>query len=461
MKLVKSLLLGSAAGLAAVSGAQAADLPMRKAAPAAAVDYVRVCSTYGSGFFVIPGTEGCLRVGGRVRADAIYVEPFTRADNAIEFVARGRIQLDHRQATAYGLLRSFVRYDFNLSGGGTTSPNLSQAFIQFGGLTAGRVTSFFSNADLPTAHMGTLRFDDAPENNLFGYTFDFGGGLSASIALEDNRGRRTSGFSNALLGGVTEGGVGIVDGVLVQAPYALVYGGQTMPDIVANIKTKGSWGSAQLSGAVHQVRDVGIAAGRFNQTVNPIVPLSAFADTEYGFAVMGSLGINLPALGAGDAAYIAATYSTGAAAYSGFGSTVGFGSQFSSGIVDAFVNPFNGDLELTDVWTVAGGFTHNWSPQLRSSIFGSYARVEFGGNSSAVLANGQTVGLADFDEFRIGANTFFTPVSGLDIGVEVLYAEADYRGRVSVPTVSALGRRSNLDGDVGAIEGRVRVQRNF
>ena len=60
MKLVKSLLLGSVAGLAAVAGAQAADLPVKKAA---AVEYVRVCSTYGAGFFYIPGTETCLRVG--------------------------------------------------------------------------------------------------------------------------------------------------------------------------------------------------------------------------------------------------------------------------------------------------------------------------------------------------------------------------------------------------------------
>ena len=66
MKLVKSLLLGSVAGLAAVAGAQAADLPAKKAA---AVEYVRVCSTYGAGFFYIPGTETCLRVGGRVRAE--------------------------------------------------------------------------------------------------------------------------------------------------------------------------------------------------------------------------------------------------------------------------------------------------------------------------------------------------------------------------------------------------------
>ena len=57
MKMVKSLLLVSAAGLVAVSGAQAADLPV-KAKP---VEYVKVCSLYGAGFYYVPGTDICLR----------------------------------------------------------------------------------------------------------------------------------------------------------------------------------------------------------------------------------------------------------------------------------------------------------------------------------------------------------------------------------------------------------------
>ena len=66
MKLVKSLLLGSAAGLVAVAGAQAADLPTRKAAP---VDYVRICNVYGPGFFYIPGTDTCIKLGGKAEFD--------------------------------------------------------------------------------------------------------------------------------------------------------------------------------------------------------------------------------------------------------------------------------------------------------------------------------------------------------------------------------------------------------
>src|SRR3954464_2320347 len=108
MKLAKSLFLGSVAGLAAVAGAQAADLPAKKAA---AVEYVRVCSTYGAGFFYIPGSDTCLRVGGRVLSEYQSPEPQNREDDSIGFRARGRIQLDARTATAYGLLRTFVRFD--------------------------------------------------------------------------------------------------------------------------------------------------------------------------------------------------------------------------------------------------------------------------------------------------------------------------------------------------------------
>ena len=65
MKMVKSLLLGSAAGLIAVAGAQAADLPVK----AKAVEYVKICSLYGAGFYYIPGTDTCLKIGGYVRTE--------------------------------------------------------------------------------------------------------------------------------------------------------------------------------------------------------------------------------------------------------------------------------------------------------------------------------------------------------------------------------------------------------
>uniref|UniRef100_UPI00055AD6CE porin n=1 Tax=Mesorhizobium sp. NBIMC_P2-C1 TaxID=1320555 RepID=UPI00055AD6CE len=65
---IKSLLLGSAAALLAVSGARAADaVVVAEPEPA---EYVKICDVYGAGYFYIPGTETCLRVGGYLRYDA-------------------------------------------------------------------------------------------------------------------------------------------------------------------------------------------------------------------------------------------------------------------------------------------------------------------------------------------------------------------------------------------------------
>ena len=66
MKMVKSLILGTAVAFAASAGAQAADMPVK----AKAAGYVKICPQYGPGFYYIPGTDICLKVGGLVFAEA-------------------------------------------------------------------------------------------------------------------------------------------------------------------------------------------------------------------------------------------------------------------------------------------------------------------------------------------------------------------------------------------------------
>ena len=65
MTLMKSIMLGSAAGIVAVAGAQAADLPTKKAAPA---EYVKICNVGGMAGFIIPGSDTCLKIGGYITA---------------------------------------------------------------------------------------------------------------------------------------------------------------------------------------------------------------------------------------------------------------------------------------------------------------------------------------------------------------------------------------------------------
>jgi hypothetical protein len=75
-------LLGSAVGLCVAVGAQAADLPVERAAP---VEYVRVCTAVGEGFFYIPGTDtGCVSAAGSA-PNASRSRPSTAGTTASAF----------------------------------------------------------------------------------------------------------------------------------------------------------------------------------------------------------------------------------------------------------------------------------------------------------------------------------------------------------------------------------------
>src|SRR5215218_2993871 len=146
MKVVKSLLLGTAAGLIAVGGAQAADMPVK----AKAVEYVKVCSLYGEGFYYIPGSDTCLRLGGYVRSDYYWHGagnggvPFytgangrlTRGTDEYNTRHRANIFLDTRTQTEYGVLRTYesVHLQFETS---VFSFTVARAFIQWAGFTFG------------------------------------------------------------------------------------------------------------------------------------------------------------------------------------------------------------------------------------------------------------------------------------------------------------------------------------
>ncbi len=197
---IKSILLGAAAAATAATGAQAADLPV---APEP-VDYVRVCDAFGTGFFYIPGTETCLRIGGRIRTEVRF-NNFGDSPNAwdsdgdtsVAFRARGYARFDSRTNTEYGLLRTYLEMFWTNTTSGQSEASdgtsIDKAFIQFGGLTAGRTTSFY---DFYTGNnWGSIfnqGFADDGSVNLFGYTYAFGNGFSFSAAVQDGTSSRTA-----------------------------------------------------------------------------------------------------------------------------------------------------------------------------------------------------------------------------------------------------------------------------
>ena len=116
---IKSLLLGSAAALVAVSGARAADAVV--VAEPEPVEYVRVCDVYGTSFYYIPGTEICLKVGGYVQYDIGAGDLFGAVSDTGDdtWYKRGRFQLriDARSETELGTLRGYFAYNFNWTTG--------------------------------------------------------------------------------------------------------------------------------------------------------------------------------------------------------------------------------------------------------------------------------------------------------------------------------------------------------
>jgi len=148
MKL-KTLLLGSVAAMIAVSGANAAD----PVAEPEAVEYVRVCDTYGTGFFYIPGTETCLRISGEVEVQYIYTDDDSRIEGGVitgnsngEARYRARLNFDARNETDFGTLRSRIRLEGGDGNAGSNDANvdIDRAMIILGGLRFGWDDSFFT-----------------------------------------------------------------------------------------------------------------------------------------------------------------------------------------------------------------------------------------------------------------------------------------------------------------------------
>jgi Porin subfamily len=130
------------------------------------------------------------------------------------------------------------------------------------------------------------------------------------------------------------------------------------------------------------------------------------------------------------------------------------------GTPDAVVNVLTAELEKAKGFSIAAGFTHYWIPTIQTNVFGSYSRIDYPGNASVIdPVFGNVIGFPDVDEWRIGTNTIWTPVQGLDIGLEVLYINADPKGRVL--TAGTAAAPVQFKSEDSALEGRIRVQRDF
>ena len=416
MKMMKSLVLGSAAAFVAMSGAQAADLPVK----AKAVEYVKVCSLYGAGFYYIPGTDTCIKIGGYLRVDVVANSNAddtgnvsgpggakNRFTNAYTWRSRQDFSIDTRTQTEYGVLRTFGdvtwswtsgNYAGNASPAGTTTyeggfPNNASAgavaggtlgvyfaFIQFAGFTIGKAISEFST---PWVNYPGNNFDGLVGGggavtgvNQFTYTFDLGGGNTVALSAQDPTAYYQAGVNN--LGGAGGGVFGGGTGAFGASDYA----GTVAPDLIARFRSDMAWGLVQLSVAAH---DNHVAY------YSPGVEPSGHPADKWGFAVQGALQIKNVPTGVGDTINVQGVYTDGATRYNiqdlaaAYGAVTLFGNTgnplaYQSVAINAapdtvFVN--GGSQHTIKTWGMRGAFNHNFDPHWSGSIYGAFASVRY------------------------------------------------------------------------------------
>jgi hypothetical protein len=426
----------------------------------------------------MPGTDTCIKIGGFVRAEVnvnaggsfsvhqsgAFGSP---SDGGLDlWRTRAGVTIDTRSQTEYGTLRSYFimasTADFDQTGNssvvsGVLSPGTyggtgvgnnpggtgrapytrlwsNAAFIQFAGFTAGKTGSFFDFDLQPYSNQTNFWSSNAAGGGtqVFAYTAQFGNGLSASISVEDPGFRRLSITDTAAIASVATPGAG------------WQYGNSQVPDFVGNLRIDQAWGSAQVMGAYHQVRGVNHLTANATQTDQDAA----------GWAFGAGAKFNLPMLGKGDYVQAQFTYSKGALLYSGSGINGGFNDSNSDASV-RYVGPavdavfVNGGLDLTKSWSITGGYEHFWSTQWKTSLYGAYGEVSYDDAASTVLA-GAAGFSANWNYAQIGSRTTWTPVSNLDLSLEVMY------NRLNGAFTNAAGF-DNHDW----VSGIFRVQRNF
>ena len=460
MKMVKSLLLGSAAGLVAVAGAQAADLPV-KAKP---VQYVKICSLYGVGFYYIPGTDMCIKIGGWVRSEYSYGgngnfawgwangNVNNRSTNNSVFRARGYITADARNQTEYGTVRAYlaVGVSENDTGANTSSNTFSanRAFIQWAGFTFGRAQSFYDFYSSPaTSYWGAFPGSDSGDPGwlVWGYTAQFGNGLSATISAEERR-------MTSIVGGTST----------VTSAFPGAYGGFQAPDIVANLRVDQAWGSAQIMGAMHEVNALYYAAA----------PGSGHPGDKWGFAVGAGIKLNAPMIGKGDYLQAQVNYTQGALRYtfmtpnSNWGKVDGSGMGFGFLTDGVYSATGTTDLQLTTAWNVNAAYEHFWNARWRTSLYGGYAATSYNSTANNILCTGSpSTVLAGCDmnwkTWWVGSRTQWNVTSDFYLGVDVLYSKLQSATAPAgfVPATAPAGVTSIKDIDNWAV--RLRAHKDF
>src|SRR5215470_6226622 len=438
MTATKTLLLSSASVLVAF-GAQAADLPV-KAKP---VEYVKICSLYGEGFYYIPGTDICLKIGGYVRADYRWNaggggQPHytggggaqDRSVSPFSMRHRASFNFDSRSQTAYGVLRTYVAVNVDNQDQGSVSVNPTRAFIQWAGFTFGHTKSF---TDVPGTPEDTFKSlfqtqnvsETAPNGtNQIAYTWELGNGMTLNVGADE---RRTKGIANLS-----------TNIVAVGANPGTQFGPYQHPTPWVNFAVNQAWGRFAVSGIFNKVNATYYTGTLATTGACPGTQTGTSAcnapDDKWGWAVLSGIDIKAPWAGPGDHFGGFFNYGVGAAAYSG-GSNLtspglfGANNTVALGVITDGVFVNGGQFESTTAWTAGGGWEHFWLANFSTAVYGTYTQIRYNDtviNSALFCTGAGTTAVAQniiqtnakascdpgFNFWQIGSVTSWYPVAG-------------------------------------------------
>ncbi len=473
MTLYKSLLLGSAAGLVAIAGASAADLPSKKAAPAT---YVKICDAYGAGFYTIPGTDTCIKVGGRVRVDYDYrparenttFTPAVSAAAAVDgslltlssglitqssaaavsgtsvylvapkaavtaaaaftgntagtdtttsgFYNRGVIQVDARTPTSMGVARSYMALRLETGSGPLaktkTEAAVESAFVQWAGFT-------FGQAAQPAAFMSSWAYNTHywggwPNGvRQLTYTAVLGGGFSATVGATDMQNYST---------------VATASSISTPSYNQTVY--------VGNVRYDQSWGAVQVFGAAHTGGN--LTGGTASATTET-------GTKKSGYAIGIGASFKLPMLAAGDEIQMTFVYNDRLQNIIGDASlnTPSAGAYGTNPLGGPGVNFSNGTG-----WVAGAQLRHYWASNFRSQVYASYTSREL---HAAAGGSGNAMSL--------GKAFIYTAAKDFDIGLEFNYLRASW-DQAAVQSVTGWGTYAGNISESNFTT-KLRLERNF
>ena len=212
---MKAILFASAAALTAANGAFAADAIV--AAEPEPMEYVRVCDAFGTGYFYIPGTETCLKIGGYIRFQTDF-GPNKSGTSDWNTFTRAQLEFEAKNDTEFGTLSSLVALRTNArdsSGSVDNKTFLDQGYIEIAGLRVGMQYSWWDD-DL-SGETDVIASNETRHNAIrYQYETDaFKAGIAVEELEDAYNTKPGEGPNNVGITGQVSGTVGIVTAYLL------------------------------------------------------------------------------------------------------------------------------------------------------------------------------------------------------------------------------------------------------